>query len=236
MSRKKENAAIVGVGVAACAVCCAGPILGVLAAIGLGTAAGFALFGTVAIVVGAAAAAFVMVRRRRRAGSVRTDRGVRSRASRFPDVEPTIQTHRHGGGSGQSSTSLVIMSATSVVAPGSHVRNKVEVEHALIVEMHRTRNRCRTARRRTLRLSQNGTASPMSATGSVGVSVERHQQRLLSHPTQMRHNLIWSSDTFCRIGMSSGWSPIRSRSRARAARRRDGTRVHASSRIALCAS
>jgi hypothetical protein len=44
MSRKKENTAIVGVGVVACAVCCAGPILGVLAAIGLGTAAGFALF------------------------------------------------------------------------------------------------------------------------------------------------------------------------------------------------
>ena len=40
VSAKKENATIVGVGVAACAVCCAGPILGVLAAIGLGTAAG----------------------------------------------------------------------------------------------------------------------------------------------------------------------------------------------------
>ena len=43
MSAKKENATIIGVGVAACAVCCAGPILG--ARIGLGTAAGFALFG-----------------------------------------------------------------------------------------------------------------------------------------------------------------------------------------------
>jgi hypothetical protein len=67
MSRKKENTAIVGVGVAACAVCCAGPILGVLAAIGLGTAAGFALFGSLAILVGAAAVAFVVVRHRRRA-------------------------------------------------------------------------------------------------------------------------------------------------------------------------
>lgn len=65
MSAKKENAAIIGVGVAACAVCCAGPILGVLAAIGLGTAAGFALFGALAIVVGAAVAAFVLMRRRR---------------------------------------------------------------------------------------------------------------------------------------------------------------------------
>jgi hypothetical protein len=69
MSAKKENAAIVGVGVAACAVCCAGPILGVLAAIGLGTAAGFALFGTGVILIGAALIAFVLVRRRRRAAA-----------------------------------------------------------------------------------------------------------------------------------------------------------------------
>lgn len=70
---KNDNAAIVGVGVAACAVCCAGPILGVLAAIGLGTAAGFALFGTLAIVLGAAAAAFVVVRRRRSAACALTE-------------------------------------------------------------------------------------------------------------------------------------------------------------------
>ncbi len=67
MSATKENAAIIGVGVAACAVCCAGPILAVLAAIGLGTAAGFASFGTFAILIGAAVAAVVIVRRRRRA-------------------------------------------------------------------------------------------------------------------------------------------------------------------------
>lgn len=67
MSAKKENVAIAGVGVAACVVCCAGPILGVLAAIGLGTAAGFALFGTAAIVIGALCVAYAGVRRRRRA-------------------------------------------------------------------------------------------------------------------------------------------------------------------------
>ena len=67
MSPKRENAAIVGVGVAACAACCAGPILGVLAAVGVGTAAGLALFGTVAVVIGAAAGAFVLIRCRRRA-------------------------------------------------------------------------------------------------------------------------------------------------------------------------
>jgi len=69
MSAKKENAAIVAVGVAACAVCCAGPILGVLAAIGLGAAAGFAMFGGGAIVIGALLVAFVLVRRRRRAAA-----------------------------------------------------------------------------------------------------------------------------------------------------------------------
>jgi len=64
MSAKKENATILGVGVAACAACCAGPILGVLAAIGLGTAAGFLLVGTVALFVGAAVIALVVLRRR----------------------------------------------------------------------------------------------------------------------------------------------------------------------------
>lgn len=65
MSAKRENAAIVGVGAAACAACCAGPILGVLAAIGLGTAAGFALFGAAALLIGALAVGVVRGRRRR---------------------------------------------------------------------------------------------------------------------------------------------------------------------------
>ena len=65
MSARKQNTAMVGAGVAACAVCCAGPILGVLAAIGLGTAAGYAVFGSLAILIGAAAVALVFVRRRR---------------------------------------------------------------------------------------------------------------------------------------------------------------------------
>jgi hypothetical protein len=69
MSETKDNATIVGVGVAACAVCCAGPILAVLAAIGFGTAAGFALLGIVAIVIGALLIALVLVRRRRRAAA-----------------------------------------------------------------------------------------------------------------------------------------------------------------------
>ncbi len=66
MSVKRENVAIVGVGVVACAACCAGPILGFLAAIGLGTAVGFAAFGSVALVLGAVAVLLLLGRRRRR--------------------------------------------------------------------------------------------------------------------------------------------------------------------------
>lgn len=65
MSAARQHGAIVGIGVAACAACCAGPILGVLAAIGLGTAAGFAWFGVIAVVIGAVAAGIVLARRRR---------------------------------------------------------------------------------------------------------------------------------------------------------------------------
>ena len=88
MSVKKENVAIVGVGAVACAACCAGPILGLLAAIGLGTAAGFALFGTAAIAVGAIAIIVVVLRRRRRATSCAAAPGPLA-------IEmPIIRTHR----------------------------------------------------------------------------------------------------------------------------------------------
>jgi hypothetical protein len=66
MSVKRDSAAVVGAGVAACAVCCAGPILGFLGAIGLGAAAGAAIFGAVSLVIGGAVAASFIVRRRRR--------------------------------------------------------------------------------------------------------------------------------------------------------------------------
>ena len=69
MSTNKENAAIVGVGAAACAACCVGPILGFLAAVGLGTAVGFAMFGTIALALGAIAVFVVLRRRRRRANA-----------------------------------------------------------------------------------------------------------------------------------------------------------------------
>ncbi len=65
MSTNRDAGAVVGVGVTACAVCCAGPILGFLAALGLGTVAGVALFGSFAAIVGAAVIVVMLVRHRR---------------------------------------------------------------------------------------------------------------------------------------------------------------------------
>jgi mercuric ion transport protein len=65
VTAKRDGAAIVGIG-AACAVCCAGPILGFLAAIGLGTAVGFALFGVSGLVIALAIGLVLYLRRRRR--------------------------------------------------------------------------------------------------------------------------------------------------------------------------
>jgi uncharacterized membrane protein YccC len=65
MSTRTENAAIVGVGAVACAACCAGPIIGFLAAIGLGTAVGIALSSLIGMAI-AAIGVFIVLRRRRR--------------------------------------------------------------------------------------------------------------------------------------------------------------------------
>ena len=65
--KSSDGAAAVGVGVAACAVCCAGPILAFLAAIGLGTALGVAVFGIIGVAIALLAIpVFVRHRRRRR--------------------------------------------------------------------------------------------------------------------------------------------------------------------------
>ena len=65
MSSKKQDIVLIGAGAAACAVCCAGPIVGFLAAIGLGTVLGVAMFGTIGLAV-AGVGMIVMLRRRRR--------------------------------------------------------------------------------------------------------------------------------------------------------------------------
>jgi hypothetical protein len=66
MTTKKQDVAIIGAGAAACAVCCAGPILGFLAAIGLGTAAGVAVFGAAGLLIAVLGIIVVLGRRRRR--------------------------------------------------------------------------------------------------------------------------------------------------------------------------
>lgn len=62
---KRNNAAVVGVG-AACVACCVGPIVGLLAAIGIGTAAGVTLFGMFGLLVAAVGVILIARRRTRR--------------------------------------------------------------------------------------------------------------------------------------------------------------------------
>jgi Flp pilus assembly protein TadB len=65
-SNTSAGLGVVGAGVAACAACCAGPVLGFLAATGVATALGAVVFGLVGLIVVLAAAAVVWYRRRRR--------------------------------------------------------------------------------------------------------------------------------------------------------------------------
>ncbi len=65
----KQNAGLIGAGVAACAVCCAPLIGGFLAAVGLGTVFGVAVFGAVGLLV-ALLAVPVIVRRQRAKSNV----------------------------------------------------------------------------------------------------------------------------------------------------------------------
>ena len=61
---RRDGVAVVGVGVAACAACCAGPIIGVLGAIGFGTVVGVLLFGVVGLAIAAIGLAVLVHRRR----------------------------------------------------------------------------------------------------------------------------------------------------------------------------
>ena len=64
MTTRGERVAI-GAGAAACVACCIGPITGFLAAIGLGTLTGAALFGALgALVVAVVGLTWLVVRRR----------------------------------------------------------------------------------------------------------------------------------------------------------------------------
>jgi len=62
----KQGAGLVGVGAAACAACCAGPILGVLAAAGLLTAAAYITAGLIGLAVVVPLAVWIHRRRQAR--------------------------------------------------------------------------------------------------------------------------------------------------------------------------
>jgi hypothetical protein len=61
----KVGLGVLGGGAAACAACCAGPVLGFLAATGIATVLGAVVFGVVGLVVVLAVAAVPYERRRR---------------------------------------------------------------------------------------------------------------------------------------------------------------------------
>lgn len=63
----KTSLGVLGAGAAACAACCAGPILGFLAATGIASVLGAVVFGAVGLLVVLAVAAVVYLRRRREA-------------------------------------------------------------------------------------------------------------------------------------------------------------------------
>jgi hypothetical protein len=66
VSANRDTASVVGIGVVACAACCAGPIVGALGAIGIGigTLAGAMVFGAGALVVAVIVATVLLGRRR----------------------------------------------------------------------------------------------------------------------------------------------------------------------------
>jgi hypothetical protein len=63
----KAGAGVLGAGTAACVACCAGPIVGFLAATGVASVLGAVVFGAVGLLVVLVVAAVVWHRRRRNA-------------------------------------------------------------------------------------------------------------------------------------------------------------------------
>jgi hypothetical protein len=62
----RDSFKLAGVGAVACVACCAGPLLGFIAAVGVATVLGYVLFGLVAIAVGTALVALVLQARAKR--------------------------------------------------------------------------------------------------------------------------------------------------------------------------
>jgi hypothetical protein len=67
VNSRKERAAVVGVGVAGCAACCAGPVLGYLAALGAGTLLAVSVLGVLGLVAAGVGVTWFLRSRRRRA-------------------------------------------------------------------------------------------------------------------------------------------------------------------------
>jgi mercuric ion transport protein len=99
-TKPKKPFGILGIGAAACAACCAGPILGFVAATGILTAGGLAAFGTVGLLVAIPAIALIVKRRRR------------PRTCAPPGVEFAVTACSHGV-AGQSTGSCGCTQPTS---------------------------------------------------------------------------------------------------------------------------
>jgi hypothetical protein len=65
VTKTKRSFGVLGVGAAACAACCAGPILGFIAATGIVTATGFALFGIIGLAIAIPGIVLIAQRRTR---------------------------------------------------------------------------------------------------------------------------------------------------------------------------
>jgi hypothetical protein len=86
-SNTKVGLGAIGAGAAACAACCAGPIVGFLAATGIASLLGAVVFGIVGLVVVVAIAAVLYQRRRRQACATAGARSV-------PVDAPRLTTRR----------------------------------------------------------------------------------------------------------------------------------------------
>lgn len=82
---KKEGIAVVGIAAVACAACCAGPVIGFIAALGIGTGLAVAVFGVGGFVVAALGALWLMRRHQARSQCATGDRTADTRAGMDAD-------------------------------------------------------------------------------------------------------------------------------------------------------
>ena len=86
MTASKNGATTVGVAAAACVACCAGPIIGLLGAIGLGTVLGVFVFGAAGLAVAGVGGLWWLRRRRRQQSCVPAS------TTPLPVAAPTVRT------------------------------------------------------------------------------------------------------------------------------------------------